>query len=68
MLTYAEFKERSHFSKEELLGFAYGRLVKDPPEDFVARLPTPPMLMLDRVVEISASKSRGRNRFSVDEE
>jgi 3-hydroxyacyl-[acyl-carrier protein] dehydratase/trans-2-decenoyl-[acyl-carrier protein] isomerase len=60
MISYAEFKQRGHFSKEELLGFAYGRLVKDPPEDFIARLPTPPMLMLDRVLEITATKSRGR--------
>jgi 3-hydroxyacyl-[acyl-carrier protein] dehydratase/trans-2-decenoyl-[acyl-carrier protein] isomerase len=60
MISYAEFKERGQFSKQELLGFAYGRLVKDPPEDFVARLPTPPMLMLDRVTEITATRSRGR--------
>jgi 3-hydroxyacyl-[acyl-carrier protein] dehydratase/trans-2-decenoyl-[acyl-carrier protein] isomerase len=59
MLTYDEFKSRSNFDKEELLAFAYGRLVKDAPETLVARLPTPPMLMLDRVVEITAKKSRG---------
>jgi len=60
MMTYDEFKARSHFDKEELLGFAYGRLVKDPPQYLDARLPTPPMLMLDRVVEITAEKNRGR--------
>jgi 3-hydroxyacyl-[acyl-carrier protein] dehydratase/trans-2-decenoyl-[acyl-carrier protein] isomerase len=59
MMTYDEFKSRSSFSKEDLLGFAYGTLVKDPPEDFTARLPTPPMLMLDRVLEISAKGNRG---------
>jgi 3-hydroxyacyl-[acyl-carrier protein] dehydratase/trans-2-decenoyl-[acyl-carrier protein] isomerase len=59
MMTYDEFKSRSSFSKEELLGFAYGTLVKDPPEDFTARLPAPPMLMLDRVLEITANKNRG---------
>jgi 3-hydroxyacyl-[acyl-carrier protein] dehydratase/trans-2-decenoyl-[acyl-carrier protein] isomerase len=59
MMTYEEFKSRSHFDKAELLGFAYGRLVDDPPKHFDARLPTPPMLMLDRVLEITASKSRG---------
>ena len=59
-MNYDEFKSRTQFSKEELLAFAYGRLVKDPPENFLARLPTPPMLMVDRVVEISANKSRGR--------
>lgn len=59
-MNYDEFKARDHFSKEELLGFAYGRLVKDPPEHFLARLPTPPMLMVDRVTELSARGSRGR--------
>jgi 3-hydroxyacyl-[acyl-carrier protein] dehydratase/trans-2-decenoyl-[acyl-carrier protein] isomerase len=59
MMTYEEFKSRSQFDKAELLGFAYGRLVDDPPEHFDARLPTPPMLMLDRVLEITASKNRG---------
>lgn len=60
MLTYDEFKARSHFDKLELLAFAYGRLVEDPPPTFLARLPTPPMLMVDRVLEISAERSRGR--------
>jgi len=60
LMTYEEFKSRDHFTQQELLGFAYGTLVKDPPEHFKARLPTPPMLMLGRVVEMSAQKSRGR--------
>jgi len=59
-LTYEEFQERSEFSKPELLSFAYGRLVEDPPECFLARLPTPPMLMVDRILEIRAEGSRGR--------
>jgi 3-hydroxyacyl-[acyl-carrier protein] dehydratase/trans-2-decenoyl-[acyl-carrier protein] isomerase len=59
-LTYDEFKGRSSFDQAELLGFAYGTLVSDAPENFIARLPTPPMLMLDRVIEISANKSRGK--------
>lgn len=59
-MTYEEFQGRDAFSQPELLAFAYGRLVKDPPEHFLARLPTPPMLMVDRVVEISARGSRGR--------
>ncbi len=60
MISYEEFKARSSFEKQELLAFAYGRLVEQPPKHFVARLPTPPMLMVDRVLEISAKKSRGR--------
>jgi 3-hydroxyacyl-[acyl-carrier protein] dehydratase/trans-2-decenoyl-[acyl-carrier protein] isomerase len=59
-LSYDEFKARSRFEKSELIAFANGTLVSDAPADFVARLPVPPMLMLDRVVEISAEKNRGR--------
>jgi 3-hydroxyacyl-[acyl-carrier protein] dehydratase/trans-2-decenoyl-[acyl-carrier protein] isomerase len=58
-LTYEAFRERDHFAKDELLAFAYGRLVKDPPETFRARLPTPPMMMFDRVTSIEAKKNRG---------
>ena len=60
MISYEEFKSRDHFKKEEVLAFAYGRLIEDAPADQTARLPTPPMLMIDRVLEISARKSRGR--------
>jgi 3-hydroxyacyl-[acyl-carrier protein] dehydratase/trans-2-decenoyl-[acyl-carrier protein] isomerase len=60
LMTYEEFKARDHFNLQELLGFAYGTLVKDPPEHFKARLPTPPLLMLGRVLEITADKNRGR--------
>jgi 3-hydroxyacyl-[acyl-carrier protein] dehydratase/trans-2-decenoyl-[acyl-carrier protein] isomerase len=59
-LTYEAFKARSHFEKEELLGFAHGTLVKDAPDAFQTRLPAPPMLMIDRVLEISSDRSRGR--------
>jgi 3-hydroxyacyl-[acyl-carrier protein] dehydratase/trans-2-decenoyl-[acyl-carrier protein] isomerase len=59
-MKYQEFLSASSFAKEDLLGFAYGRLVEDPPEHFDARLPTPPMLMVDRVLEITAEKNRGR--------
>jgi 3-hydroxyacyl-[acyl-carrier protein] dehydratase/trans-2-decenoyl-[acyl-carrier protein] isomerase len=57
-LTYKEFLERTYFSKQDLLALAYGRLVSDPPEEFV-RLPSPPMLMVDRVVEIEKNGARG---------
>jgi 3-hydroxyacyl-[acyl-carrier protein] dehydratase / trans-2-decenoyl-[acyl-carrier protein] isomerase len=59
-MKYEVFKSRTHFDKAELLAFAYGRLVEDAPEGLKARLPTPPMLMLDRVIEVSANKNRGR--------
>ncbi len=39
---------------------AYGRLIEDPPEGFKTRLPLPPMLMVDRVVEVEQNGRRGR--------
>jgi 3-hydroxyacyl-[acyl-carrier protein] dehydratase/trans-2-decenoyl-[acyl-carrier protein] isomerase len=57
---YAEFLSRASFEKAELLAFAHGTLVEDPPEGFTARLPTPPMLMVDRVLEIRRDGNRGR--------
>ena len=59
-MKYEDFLARDHFTKPELLAHSRGRLVKDAPEHFKARLPTPPMLMLDRVVEIESSGRRGR--------
>jgi 3-hydroxyacyl-[acyl-carrier protein] dehydratase/trans-2-decenoyl-[acyl-carrier protein] isomerase len=66
MLKHVEFKSRQAFTQEELLAFAYGRLIEDPPEGFRARLPVPPMLMVDRIDEISGDKSRGRISASRD--
>jgi 3-hydroxyacyl-[acyl-carrier protein] dehydratase/trans-2-decenoyl-[acyl-carrier protein] isomerase len=57
---YDEFRARDRFDQRELLAFGHGTLVDDPPEGFTARLPVPPMLMLDRVVEISRAGNRGR--------
>lgn len=59
-MKYADFRERSEFTKEEILAMAHGRLVDDAPEEFKVRLPAPPMLMVDRIVEISRRKNRGR--------
>ena len=59
-MKYNDFLARGHFEKPELLAFAHGRLVEDAPAGFDTRLPAPPMLMLDRVLEISRSGSRGR--------
>ena len=58
-MKYAEFRERSHFTREEVLALAYGRLVKDAPAEFKARFPLPPMLMVDRVAEITRKGARG---------
>jgi len=59
-VTYAEFLQRTQFSKVELLACANGTLVEDPPPEGFATLPGPPMLMVDRVVEISHRGPQGR--------
>jgi 3-hydroxyacyl-[acyl-carrier protein] dehydratase/trans-2-decenoyl-[acyl-carrier protein] isomerase len=66
MLTHEEFMSRSSFEQAELLAFGYGRLIKDPPEGFRARLPIPPMLMIDRISNITSAKSRGTISASRD--
>ena len=59
-MKYDEFRERSHLSEEEVLAFAYGRLLEDEPPEFNARLPLPPMLMVDRIEHLSRRGARGR--------
>ncbi len=59
-MKYSEFLSRDHFEKEELLAFANGTLCEDGPDGFITRLPLPPMLMIDRVIEIESNGNRGR--------
>ena len=59
-VTYEEFQARSHFSHEEVLAIAYGRLIDDAPPECKARLPLPPMLMVDRIEHVSRKGNRGR--------
>jgi 3-hydroxyacyl-[acyl-carrier protein] dehydratase/trans-2-decenoyl-[acyl-carrier protein] isomerase len=59
-VTYEEFQARSHFSEEEVLAIAYGRLIDDAPPECKARLPLPPMLMVDRIEHVSRKGNRGR--------
>lgn len=59
-MKYAEFGERDSFSKPELLAFAHGRLFDDAPLGFGARLPLPPLLMIDRITAIERRGARGR--------
>ena len=59
-MKYADFQARDHFAHDELLAFAHNRLIDDPPTGFGARLPLPPMLMLDRITEIRRDGNRGR--------
>jgi 3-hydroxyacyl-[acyl-carrier protein] dehydratase/trans-2-decenoyl-[acyl-carrier protein] isomerase len=58
-MSHAEFVRRAEFSRDDLIALSQGKLVADPPREFV-RLPAPPMLMLDRVVELERSGTRGR--------
>jgi len=58
-MRYAEFVERASFTQPELLALSQGTLVTDPPAEFI-RLPAPPMLMIDRVVELRRDGARGR--------
>jgi 3-hydroxyacyl-[acyl-carrier protein] dehydratase / trans-2-decenoyl-[acyl-carrier protein] isomerase len=59
VISYAEFLERTSLNKAELLALSQGTLVADPPQEFI-RIPAPPMLMLDRVVQIERRGAQGR--------
>jgi len=58
-MTYQEFISKNSFTLTDLIGFAYGRLVDDPPKHFDARLPAPPFLMPDRIVSIAKNGRKG---------
>jgi 3-hydroxyacyl-[acyl-carrier protein] dehydratase / trans-2-decenoyl-[acyl-carrier protein] isomerase len=58
-MTYAEYVQRTWFDLSELLALAHGNLVTDAPGE-MGRLPAPPLLMFDRVVEITRAGNRGR--------
>ncbi|MGB3565424.1 MAG: bifunctional 3-hydroxydecanoyl-ACP dehydratase/trans-2-decenoyl-ACP isomerase [Thermoanaerobaculia bacterium] len=59
MITHEEFRQRSSFDKGELIAFAHGTLLEDAPEGFPSCMPTPPMLMIDRIIDIRREKTRG---------
>ncbi len=59
-MRYEEFKNKSSFSKTELLGIAKGNLVDDPPEAGLAVLPSPPFLMFDRITSITRATRDGQ--------
>ena len=50
-MTYAEFLKRTNFNREELIAYANGTLLDDPPEG-LGLLPAPPLLMFDRIVDV----------------
>lgn len=59
-ISYAEFMQKTSFTKEELLAHAWGSLLIDPPAEGFSMLPAPPMLMFDEITEISHSGNKGR--------
>lgn len=60
-MNYEEFLQKTSFSFEEVLGIAHGSLQKG---SFQGRLPLPPMLMIDRILEISREPQK---RFIIAE-
>lgn len=60
MISYEEFRRQASFTQAEVIAFAGGTLIDDEPEGFASRLPLPPMLMLDRLLEITRERNRGR--------
>jgi len=59
-MNYQEFRARGHFNHEELVGFAYGTLVTDPPAHFDARMPAPPLLLINRIVKLESNGRQGK--------
>ena len=59
-ITHENFLKKTSFNKKELLAHSWGSLVTDPPEGGFSMLPSPPMLMFDRITEISHCKNKGR--------
>lgn len=57
-MDYQDFLQREQFSQEELIAFSYGRLVKNPPKEFL-RLPAPPFLMVENILELKKNGASG---------
>jgi 3-hydroxyacyl-[acyl-carrier protein] dehydratase/trans-2-decenoyl-[acyl-carrier protein] isomerase len=57
-MKYSEFLTKTSFNKQEVLAFSHGHLVEDPPSEF-AKLPSPPMLMMDRVTLVERGGKKG---------
>lgn len=58
-MLYAEFLERTQFNKQELIAHGNGLLVEDTPIPEFGRIPAPPFLMFDRIVELNRNGSTG---------
>lgn len=60
MMKYREFLKRGRFDFEEILAFAYGKLVDDSPEHCDAKFPALPFLMVDRILSIERDGKKGK--------
>lgn len=58
-ISYKDFKNLSHVSKEQLIALGHQNLLLDPP-GIVPTLPIPPMLMFDRITTIEHTGKKGR--------
>lgn len=59
-IRYKDFLQKTSLTKEELLAFSWGTLIEDLPPEGCHVLPAPPLLMLDRVIEVTHDGNRGR--------
>lgn len=59
-ITYQDYLKKSNFNKQELLAFSWGNLIIDPPKEGCGILPAPPMLMFDRVTNITRLGGKGK--------
>ena len=59
MISYDEFLQKDRLNKTELLAWSKQTLVSDAPGT-IPSLPTPPMLMFDRITQIEHNGRRGR--------
>lgn len=57
-MKYADFLKKETFTQQELIAMSYGTLIEDPPPQLL-RIPAPPFLMLDRILELQRG-TRGR--------
>lgn len=58
-MKYEEYLTRTTFSKEELVAISWGTLIEDQPYKDFGVLPSPPLLMFDRVTDVRREGSRG---------
>jgi 3-hydroxyacyl-[acyl-carrier protein] dehydratase/trans-2-decenoyl-[acyl-carrier protein] isomerase len=68
-MTYDDYCRKTEFNRVELVAHANGTLIQGPHPE-IAALPTPPLLMLHRILDITHDGARGRivgeHEISVD--